>query len=156
MRNHRRRLCLPDHRSTAADTVAVGGDQWYLKYKELVKDWNAAVGDLNAKVAPRPVGHPLAASEAQVTEVMKLRKRGASLRDIAEETSLSLSTVRTIIGNENRTTRTWRKWFGAHSAGQVCRGELAFAEQDARGAAATDQREPEGRARSGAACEGLK
>jgi hypothetical protein len=38
--------------------------------------------------------------------VLKLHKRKLSLRDIADETNLSLSTVRTIIGRESRTDRT--------------------------------------------------
>jgi hypothetical protein len=38
--------------------------------------------------------------------VCKLRKRKISLRDIAESTSLSMRTVRTIIDRENRADRT--------------------------------------------------
>jgi hypothetical protein len=39
-------------------------------------------------------------------QVLKLRKRGMSLRDIADETSLGLNTVRTIVGRTNGTDRT--------------------------------------------------
>jgi DNA-binding CsgD family transcriptional regulator len=46
----------------------------------------------------QPVGRPLAASEAQQATVRRLRKAGKSLRWIAEETSLGLNTVRTIVG----------------------------------------------------------
>ena len=89
----------------------VQGDEWHDKYWALLKRWNAAVADFNATIAPRPVGRPLAASEAQVEQVLKLRKAGGSLRGIADETSLALSTVRNIIGNQSRTTRTWKKRF---------------------------------------------
>jgi hypothetical protein len=93
------------------DTRIISGEEWFEKYRALVKQWNAAVADFNVKIAPRPVGRPLAASEAQVETVLKLRKQGTSLRDIVDETSLSFSTVRNIVGNQNRTTRTWKKWF---------------------------------------------
>ena len=57
-------------------------------------------------VAPRRrnVGRPLAASDAQRQTVLKLRKAGQSLRAIAEETSLGLNTVRTIVDQRDRTT----------------------------------------------------
>ena len=45
----------------------------------------------------------------QIDNVLKLRKRGLSLRAIADETSLSLNTVCTIIGNQTKTTRARRK-----------------------------------------------
>ncbi len=53
------------------------------------------------------MGRPLQASQAQCKEVLRLHKSGASLRAIAENTSLSLSTVRTIVGRQTgaRTTR---------------------------------------------------
>ena len=38
--------------------------------------WNRFVPDYNAIVAPRNVGRPLAASEAQVATVLKLHKAG--------------------------------------------------------------------------------
>ena len=44
-----------------------------------------------------------------IDNVLKLRKRGLSLRAIADETSLSLNTVCTIIGNQTKTTRARRK-----------------------------------------------
>jgi hypothetical protein len=55
---------------------------------------------------PRNVGRPLAASEAQRAAVLKLRKAGKSLRVIAEETSLGLRTVCTIVDQGNGTDRT--------------------------------------------------
>ena len=87
------------------------GDEWFAKYHVLLKQWNAAVADFNAKIASRPVGRPLAASEAQVAEVCKLRKQNRSLRNIAEETNLGLSTVRSIVYDEDRAMRAWRKRF---------------------------------------------
>ena len=132
------------------------GDEWFAKYSALVKQWNAAVADFNAKIAPRPVGRPLAASEAQVEAVHKLRKRGGSLRDIAYETGLSLNTVRSIVSDEGRAMRAVAQTVRACPAGRARRGELAVAEQDARRVAAADQREPEDRPRSGAAREGAE
>jgi hypothetical protein len=88
-------------------TSFVEGDEWFGKYLAIVQDWNRFVPEYNAAVRPRNVGRPLAASEAQCDQVRKLRKAGTSLRDIADETSLSLQTVRTIVdqaGGVDRTT----------------------------------------------------
>ena len=63
----------------------------------------------------QPVGRPLQASEAQCEHVRKLRKVGKSLRWIAEETSLTLSTVRTIVSKADGTDRTSQKRNGAAS-----------------------------------------
>ena len=83
-----------------------------LQNAALVRKWNAAVDDFNSAVPqPRNVGRPLAASDAQCATVLKLRKTGTSLRDIAAETSLGLWTVRTIIDNRAGTDRTSRKYF---------------------------------------------
>jgi hypothetical protein len=58
----------------------------------------------------QPVGRPLEASEAEVAEVLKLRKQGFSLRGITEEiTSLGLNTVRTIVAKRSGTDRTTKK-----------------------------------------------
>jgi hypothetical protein len=77
------------------------------KYYDLVKHWNRAVTILNA--GTQDVGRPLAASETQVAAVLKLRKQGLSLRDIADETSLSKNTVCTIVGRKHGTDRTSNK-----------------------------------------------
>jgi hypothetical protein len=53
-------------------------------YNALVRDWNKYLPLINGRT--QPVGRPLAASEAQVAEVLKLRKRGRSLRGIADDT----------------------------------------------------------------------
>src|SRR4051812_5110300 len=58
-------------------------------HNELVRRWNQWVHQMH----PRNVGRPLAASEAQQAQVIKLRNAGRSLRWIAEETSLGLNTV---------------------------------------------------------------
>lgn len=55
---------------------------------------------------PVPIGRPLAASAAQISQVLKLHKCGSSLRGIADETSLGLPTLRTIIGKRYGTDRT--------------------------------------------------
>jgi hypothetical protein len=104
-------------------------------YNALVRDWNAHIAYAKST---RNVGRPLAASPAQVRRVLKLRKGGVdldgfvdetmglngfeasklarkynrpplSLREIAEETSLGLNTVGTIIARAQRTDRTSRK-----------------------------------------------
>ena len=77
--------------------------------EKLVRQWNKFVGDYNATVAPRGLGRPLQASDAQVKEVRKLRKAGGSLRGIAEQTGLGLSTVRTIIGKDSGTDRASKR-----------------------------------------------
>jgi hypothetical protein len=69
--------------------------------------WNKYLPVINRE--PRNVGRPLAASEAQVVQVRKLRKAGRSLRHIAEDTSLSVDTVRTIVGKMNGNDRTTTK-----------------------------------------------
>jgi hypothetical protein len=79
-------------------------------YNDLVRRWNAALPRINGE--PRNVGRPLAASEAQCATVMRLHKRGVSLRDIAEETSLGLRTVRTIVEQKRGADRTTRKHRG--------------------------------------------
>jgi hypothetical protein len=58
------------------------------------------------------VGRPLAASDAQAAQVLKLRRQGKSLRGIADETNLSLQTVRTIVDQKrgkDRTTKARRE-----------------------------------------------
>jgi hypothetical protein len=79
------------------------------RYLDLLKKWNRAVGDFNAKVDPRPIGRPLAASEQQIDKVRKLRKAKASLREIVKQTGLGFQTVRTIIGKDDGTDRTSAK-----------------------------------------------
>ena len=81
-------------------------DELHKLYEKLRLEWNRFVPDYNGIVAPRNVGRPLAASEAQVAAVLKLRKSGRSLRDIADETSLGLGTVRTIVEKGNGTDRS--------------------------------------------------
>jgi hypothetical protein len=76
------------------------------KYNALLRDWNKFVGQYNLNVAPKEIGRPLDASPAQCSQVRKLKKAGRSLRVIADETNLSLQTVRTILGREAGTDRT--------------------------------------------------
>ena len=80
------------------------------KYEDLRARFNKLVGRYNRYiVVVQPIGRPLAASEAQEQDVLKRRKAGGSLRGIAEEMSLSLRTVRTIVGRADRTDRTTTK-----------------------------------------------
>ena len=87
-------------------------------YQHLVRQWNRYIA---AAHPGRNVGRPLAASQAQIEEVQRLRRFGVmdvgsnefptslSLRQIAEQTSLSLATVRTVVAQANRTDRTTLK-----------------------------------------------
>jgi hypothetical protein len=84
----------------------VDGGEWAIKYSTIVRDWNKNVAEFNAVIRPRNVGRPLAASEAQIAQVRKLRKAGSSLRGIVDETGLTLATVRTIAGSDTGTDRT--------------------------------------------------
>ena len=81
-------------------------EDYRAKYNALVRDWNAVV----PLMRQQPVGRPLAASDEQVESGLKLRRQGMSLRAIAEETSLGLNTVRTIVDRSNGTGRTMRRW----------------------------------------------
>jgi hypothetical protein len=72
---------------------------------DLRRRWNKFVGLYNAQVAPKPVGRPLAASEAQQRDVLARHKRGRSIRAIASDTALSIATVRTIIDKTEGTDR---------------------------------------------------
>jgi lambda repressor-like predicted transcriptional regulator len=91
-------------------------DAWQWEYaaklsethRKLMRDWNKFVPVYNATISPRYFGRRLEASDAQVDEVRRLRKKGMSLRGIAEATSLSLRTVRTITdrGTDKERTRT--------------------------------------------------
>ncbi len=81
-------------------------EEYHDRYVELARKWNRNVADFNAMVRRRNVGRPLAASDAQRENVLKLRKAGKSLRSIAEETSLGLNTIRTIVDQRDRRDRT--------------------------------------------------
>ena len=78
----------------------------------LVDRHNTLVSVVNKLIPlahPQPVGRPLAANEAQQKAVIKLHRKGMSLRGIVDETSLSFRTVRTIVGQINGTDRTTAK-----------------------------------------------
>jgi hypothetical protein len=77
------------------------------RYESLRQRWNKYVPLINGRA--QPVGRPLAASDDQADTVRKLHTKGMSLRDIMIETNLSFSTVRTIVGQINRTDRTTKK-----------------------------------------------
>jgi hypothetical protein len=88
------------------------GDQYHallVQYRDLLRDWNKHVDDFNATIAPKAPGRPLNASPAQCEQVLKLRKRKLSLRDISEEMTLAVATVRTIIARDAGTDRTTLK-----------------------------------------------
>ena len=79
------------------------------RHKKLIRQWNKFIGEYNSTIAPRSLGRPLQASDDQVKEVHKLRKAGRSLRAIAEQTSLGLGTVRTIVWKDQGTDRTTKR-----------------------------------------------
>lgn len=79
------------------------------KHRLLVKQWNSFVSRYNSTIVPQDIGRPLAASEAQKAQVLKLRKKSTSLRAIASETSLSLRTVRTIVEKADGKDRAAKK-----------------------------------------------
>lgn len=80
------------------------------KFKDLIDHYNELVRAYNRyAMPPQPVGRPIAASEAQQAQVLQLRKRGLSLRGIADEMSLGLPTVRTIIDKSAGSDRTMAK-----------------------------------------------
>jgi DNA repair exonuclease SbcCD ATPase subunit len=81
------------------------------EHNELVEKHNALVQKWNRKllIGHQPVGRPLAASESQIAQVLNLRAAGTSLRAIAEETSLGLNTVRTIVDKKQNAGRAGRR-----------------------------------------------
>ena len=83
-------------------------NKYHDQYVELLRDWNRIVPEYNAAVSvnKRNVGRPLAASDAQIATVRKLRAEGLSLRAIAEETTLGLKTVCTIVDKGAGVDRT--------------------------------------------------
>jgi hypothetical protein len=96
---------------TMTENGAWTWEPFWDEYKKLIDDYNAFVRQWNAYLPlinrePRNVGRPLSASDAQVAEVRRLRGDGRSLRGIADDTSLGLSTVRTIVDQTNRRDRT--------------------------------------------------
>lgn len=92
-------------------TAAFELDELQAKHRDLLHRWNRFVGEYNALVkGGRDPGRPLGATEAQVKRVLQLRAEGTPYRLIVDEVKpLSLQTVRTIIGRQNRTDRTTRK-----------------------------------------------
>jgi hypothetical protein len=80
------------------------------QYENLRGRYNKLVGDFNRyAVPPRPVGRPIAASEAQQAQIIKHHKAGRSPRWIAEEMTLSRRTVTTVIDKHHGTDRTTTK-----------------------------------------------
>jgi len=79
------------------------------RHRKLLRDWNKFVSRYNARVAPREMGRPLAASAAQQADVLKQHKSGKSLRTIATATLLSLRTVRTIVDRTNGSGRASKR-----------------------------------------------
>jgi hypothetical protein len=81
--------------------------EYIAKYNELVRRWNRHA------TMVQPVGRPIQASAAQETQVIKLRRKGTSLRAIAAETSLGLKTA-------GQLSLTRRGPTGARNAGLRC------------------------------------
>ncbi len=91
------------------DQVRDAYNDLFEKHDKMVRQWNKFVDDYNRTVAPRGLGRPLEASDAQIREVRKLRKAKTSLRGIAKQTGLGLGTVRTIVGKDAGTDRTGKR-----------------------------------------------
>src|SRR5258707_14445406 len=85
-------MVLGDDGSYRWPTVQSQFNELADKHNALVAQWNRMVPKYNAVVAPRGIGRPLAASEAQQREVRALHKVGKSLRVIAGMTGLGLRT----------------------------------------------------------------
>jgi Helix-turn-helix domain of resolvase len=75
------------------------------EYNDLVRQWNRFC----VSTQQRNVGRPLAASDAQCAQVLKLHKKGVSLRAIVDETSLGFQTVRTIVAKQIGADRTTKR-----------------------------------------------
>src|SRR5262249_6743587 len=76
-------------------------------YNDLVGRHNKLVRRFNANIARmQPVGRPLAASDAQQAQILKLHRAGKSSRWIAEEIGLSRRTVTTVVDKREGTDRT--------------------------------------------------
>jgi hypothetical protein len=99
-------MSLGDDGLWTAATYFADAEQYHDRYVALLREWNKNVALFNNTVVKRNVGRPLEASEAQVKTVRQLRRRGTSLRDIAEETSLGMRTVRTILDQQDGVDRT--------------------------------------------------
>jgi Helix-turn-helix domain of resolvase len=77
------------------------------EYNDLVRQWNRFC----VSARQRNAGRPLAASDAQCAQVLKLHKAGHSLRAIVDETGLGFQTTRTIVSRPvglDRTTKRHR------------------------------------------------
>ena len=74
-----------------------------------MRQWNKFVPEYNARIRPREMGRPLAASDVQQADVRRRRKAGARLRVIAAAISLSLRTVRSIIDRAAGTGRAGKR-----------------------------------------------
>ena len=103
------------------DQVRDAYNDLFEKHDKMVRQWNKFVGDYNRTVAPRGLGRPLEASDAQIREVRKLRKAKTSLRGIAKQTGLGLRTVRTIVDKDADTGRIKTSGHGdRHYRSGVC------------------------------------
>jgi hypothetical protein len=79
-------------------------------YNKLVERFNALLHENNDLLGnKRPVGRPIAASEAQRAQVLAYHKQGRSLRWIAESMTLSRRTVSTIVDKADDVDRTTTK-----------------------------------------------
>lgn len=87
----------------------IEGDQWVEKYRALLRQWNAFVPRYNARVNPKDIGRPLAATKEQEKEILKLHGRSMSLRAIAAEIGIGVQTVRTVVGRQSFTDRSSMK-----------------------------------------------
>jgi hypothetical protein len=81
------------------------------EHEELLRDWNRLVTKWNASglTEPLPPGRPMKASADEQQMVLEHHAAGLSLRAIADETGLSLRSIRTVIGKATGTDRSTKR-----------------------------------------------
>ena len=103
-------LTLNDEGKWGNGEFITGYNALVAQYEDLRGRYNKLVRDFNQyAVPPKPVGRPLAASEAQQAQVIKHHKAGKSARWIAEEMTLSRRTVTTVIDKLDGSDRNTQK-----------------------------------------------
>ena len=103
-------LTLNDEGKWGNGEFITGYNALVAQYEDLRGRYNRLVRDFNQyAVPPKPVGRPLAASEAQQAQVIKHHKAGKSARWIAGEMTLSRRTVTTVIDKLDGSDRNTQK-----------------------------------------------
>jgi hypothetical protein len=98
-------LELKDDGNYSMGSFLAGYNKHVDEYNDLVRQWNRFC----VSARQRNVGRPLAASDAQCVQVLKLHKAGHSLRAIVDETGLGFQTTRTIVAKQIGADRTTKR-----------------------------------------------